>query len=113
MSKQTIADKIRLENPALSSDLQDKFQLVLNTACRVDTVTSFATGTMDAHEPEDYENLLELLREENGLLHQHTKELGELMSKIVQVFEFEPRPVVTLKETDLSTVDAIKNCLKN
>lgn len=117
MSKPNVAAQIRQQYPNLAADLRAQFQILSKTATDVDTITTFACGSPDAHESESYENLLEILREKNIELSEQIQALGELMFSVVMAYESDappPTPQPTNKTTiGKAELKAVKNFLES
>lgn len=60
--------QIRAQFPTLTDDVRSDGDALVHTAGRIGAIVRISTGSPDLHTPKDMEHLLELLREEIGLM---------------------------------------------
>jgi hypothetical protein len=71
------AAQIHVRFPNLAEDLRNDASALVATSGRIGAIIRISTGSPDQHTPQDMEHLLELLREEIGLMESQAESAQE------------------------------------
>ncbi len=77
------------QNPTMAEDIRANFKVISDTAARLHTLSRFSTGSPDEHAPEDYEKMLEMLRDDCWKMADHVDAIKTNIEVAATIVEYQ------------------------